>query len=185
MYRGIIRRFARQIIEVTLFLISIVEILPISWSNTRNTRTRVLLLIRGTFTLPFCVNLSWVKCVKRCLLGVETVRDFDRVEFAFASSGLYLFNYFSRQFFFLFFFQFSFMDFSFVFEFCFLFSENIVNFLCVFSFLRLLSLFFLILFIGVDYFFFVDLLNLIFSIWILGNCFFRDLLFWILLMIFE
>lgn len=147
MYRGIIRRFARQIIEVTLFLISIVEILPISWSNTRNTRTRVLLLIRGTFTLPFCVNLSWVKCVKRCLLGVETVRDFDRVEFAFASSGLYLFNYlynyFSRQFFFLFFFfQFSFMDFSFVFEFCFLFSENIVNFLCVFSFLRLLSLFF-------------------------------------------
>lgn len=144
MYRGIIRRFARQIIEVTLFLISIVEILPISWSNTRN--TRVLLLIRGTFTLPFCVNLSWVKCVKRCLLGVETVRDFDRVEFAFASSGLYLFNYlynyFSRQFFFLFFFQFSFMDFSFVFEFCFLFSENIVNFLCVFSFLRLLSLFF-------------------------------------------
>lgn len=182
MYRGIIRRFARQIIEVTLFLISIVEILPISWSNTRN--TRVLLLIRGTFTLPFCVNLSWVKCVKRCLLGVETVRDFDRVEFAFASSGLYLFNYFSRQFFFLFFFQFSFMDFSFVFEFCFLFSENIVNFLCVFSFLRLLSLFFLILFIGVDYFFFVDLLNLIFSIWILGNCFFRDLLFWILLMIF-
>lgn len=144
MYRGIIRRFARQIIEVTLFLISIVEILPISWSNTRN--TRVLLLIRGTFTFPFCVNLSWVKCVKRCLLGVETVRDFDRVEFAFASSGLYLFNYlynyFSRQFFFLFFFQFSFMDFSFVFEFCFLFSENIVNFLCVFSFLRLLSLFF-------------------------------------------
>lgn len=127
---------------MTLFLISIVEILPISWSNTRNTRTRVLLLIRGTFTLPFCVNLSWVKCVKRCLLGVETVRDFDRVEFAFASSGLYLFNYFSRQFFFLFFFQFSFMDFSFVFEFCFLFSENIVNFLCVFSFLRLLSLFF-------------------------------------------
>lgn len=125
---------------MTLFLISIVEILPISWSNTRN--TRVLLLIRGTFTLPFCVNLSWVKCVKRCLLGVETVRDFDRVEFAFASSGLYLFNYFSRQFFFLFFFQFSFMDFSFVFEFCFLFSENIVNFLCVFSFLRLLSLFF-------------------------------------------
>lgn len=105
MYRGIIRRFARQIIEVTLFLISIVEILPISWSNTRNTRTRVLLLIRGTFTLPFCVNLSWVKCVKRCLLGVETVRDFDRVEFAFASSGLYLFNYFSRQFFFLFFFS--------------------------------------------------------------------------------
>lgn len=168
---------------MTLFLISIVEILPISWSNTRN--TRVLLLIRGTFTLPFCVNLSWVKCVKRCLLGVETVRDFDRVEFAFASSGLYLFNYFSRQFFFLFFFQFSFMDFSFVFEFCFLFSENIVNFLCVFSFLRLLSLFFLILFIGVDYFFFVDLLNLIFSIWILRNCFFRDLLFWILLMIFE
>lgn len=168
---------------MTLFLISIVEILPISWSNTRN--TRVLLLIRGTFTFPFCVNLSWVKCVKRCLLGVETVRDFDRVEFAFASSGLYLFNYFSRQFFFLFFFQFSFMDFSFVFEFCFLFSENIVNFLCVFSFLRLLSLFFLILFIGVDYFFFVDLLNLIFSIWILGNCFFRDLLFWILLMIFE
>lgn len=167
---------------MTLFLISIVEILPISWSNTRN--TRVLLLIRGTFTFPFCVNLSWVKCVKRCLLGVETVRDFDRVEFAFASSGLYLFNYFSRQFFFLFFFQFSFMDFSFVFEFCFLFSENIVNFLCVFSFLRLLSLFFLILFIGVDYFFFVDLLNLIFSIWILGNCFFRDLLFWILLMIF-
>lgn len=79
--------------------------------------------------------------------------------------------------FFFFFFQFSFMDFSFVFEFCFLFSENIVNFLCVFSFLRLLSLFFLILFIGVDYFFFVDLLNLIFSIWILGNCFFRDLLF--------
>lgn len=154
-------------------------------SRDRIREIRVLLLIRGTFTLPFCVNLSWVKCVKRCLLGVETVRDFDRVEFAFASSGLYLFNYFSRQFFFLFFFQFSFMDFSFVFEFCFLFSENIVNFLCVFSFLRLLSLFFfLILFIGVDYFFFVDLLNLIFSNWILGNCFFRDLLFWILLMIF-
>lgn len=78
-------------------------------SRDRIREIRVLLLIRGTFTLPFCVNLSWVKCVKRCLLGVETVRDFDRVEFAFASSGLYLFNYlynyFSRQFFFLFFFS--------------------------------------------------------------------------------
>lgn len=172
---------------MTLFLISIVEILPISWSNTRN--TRVLLLIRGTFTLPFCVNLSWVKCVKRCLLGVETVRDFDRVEFAFASSGLYLFNYlynyFSRQFFFLFFFSILFYGLFFRFWILFFVQWKYCKFfVCLLFFEASLSFFFLILFIGVDYFFFVDLLNLIFSIWILGNCFFRDLLFWILLMIF-